>query len=564
MNYIRFPQGENILKLPMDYDILKKGKTAFDANYQYKEAFLKNFFAELKDVLYSKFLNSINNGCGLIRYNEKIYDYYKRIIDYYKTAVEVYDLKKGEIVSEEVIQIANGIEDILECQINKFDEVNEKTGNQSNPIFEEKEKIIDMNLKMFSKDILIIYEKIGADFDGLNIEDYFMDIYKMYFSAVKNCFIQLNDIDSRRIASMYYEFLKQEWESLSVIIKVQADVLERKTQYPEEYTVIQSFLMSLREGYQHLSKQINEMEKGFKEAVFYGDFINQFDDDFKKEIILCFKKSKKGSEDYKKHFEYCNSGFIEKLKDNFEEVARIEKIEAKIEEMIFFAEKIISKFQFLYNYWKLNSENYRETDFNEIIVGISETVNIKIQNIREGIFEFTDKSKEIIMKIPASEKYDKLFIFCKDFDEKSDDIDNYVNGIIIKFDKLFNKYRDISNKIEKLILSLKRDSILFEVSTFEEIMNYSVSRMRNSQNMYVEEFVQNMDFVFDELNQVLSVVGVEIIAPKPHDAFNGKEHEVIMAEKNSDFKKGEVIKLMNSGYKEGKYVILRANIIAAK
>ncbi len=59
-------------------------------------------------------------------------------------------------------------------------------------------------------------------------------------------------------------------------------------------------------------------------------------------------------------------------------------------------------------------------------------------------------------------------------------------------------------------------------------------------------------------------MGVDIIAPKPHDIFNGKEHEVIMAEKNNDFKKGEIIKLINSGYKNKNYIILRANVIAAK
>ena len=37
-----------------------------------------------------------------------------------------------------------------------------------------------------------------------------------------------------------------------------------------------------------------------------------------------------------------------------------------------------------------------------------------------------------------------------------------------------------------------------------------------------------------------------------------------MAESNADFKKGEIVKLMNSGYRQNGAVILRANVIAAR
>jgi len=549
------------LKLSIDYDIIKKGIVTYRANCDYKENFLKNLFSELKDFLFSRFLSALNSGCMLIKYSEKIYDYYKMVIGYYKSAVKAYNLKKNELLSEEIRKIADGIIDILECQINKFDEVTEKTDKQSNPIAEEKEKIIDENFKLFSKDIILVYEKMRREFNDFNIENYIENIYKLYFSSIKGCFIRLNDIASRKVANLYYEALKQEMEALSVIIRVQANVLERKIQYIEEEVIVQSILMNLREGYQHLLKQINEMEKGFKETVIYEQFIDKYDEDFKNNIILCLKKAEKKSENSKKHFEYCNSDFITILKEHSEEIRNIAKIEMEVDEISFFAEKIISKFQFLYDYWKINADNYYETDFYEIIFGIAETVDIKIQNIRENVFEFLQKANVLISELPNREKYDKLFLLWGKFNESSEED---VNNIFSKLNKLIDKYGNICGKIKKMILELQKDSILFELSTFEEIMNYSVSRMRNSQNLYIEEFVQNIDFVFGELKQVLSVVGVEVIAPEPHDFFNGREHEVIMAEKNNDFKKGEIIKLINSGYKEGDYVILRANVIAAK
>lgn len=549
------------MRLSIDYDIIEKGNNAFNANNDYKESFLKNFFGELKDFLFSSFLNALNRGSALIKYNEKIYDYYKMVIGYYKSAVKVYSLKRNNILSEEVKEIADGIIDILECQINKFDEVTEKTEKQSNPIIKEKEKIIDENFKLFSKDIILIYEKMSREFNNFNIENYFENIYKLYFFSVKNCFIRLNDIASRKMANIYYEALKQEMEALSVIIKVQANVLERKLRYTEEELIVQSVLMNLREGYQHLSKQIDEMEKGFKETVVYERFIEKYDEDFKNKILFCLKRAERKSENFKKRFEYCNSDFISMLKEYSEEIRDIERIKTDINEISFFGEKIISKFQFLYDDWKINADNYSKTSFYDIISGISETVDIKIQNIQENVFEFLQKADVLISEISKNEKYDRIFML---FEKYDGNLDETVNEIFFEINMLIDKYGNVCKKTRKLILELQKDCILFEISTFEEIMNYSVSRMRNSQNLYIEAFVQNIDFVFGELKQVLSVVGVEIIAPKPHDIFNGKEHEVIMAEKNNDFKKGEIIKLVNSGYKNKNYVILRANVIAAK
>ncbi len=558
MNYINFWQEEKVLKSPVNYEIMKKGKITFDAYCEYKDMLIKIFISELKEFLLAEFLNSIDNGKALIKYNEKIYDYYNMIIDYYKSAVKAYSTKRKDIASADVIKIADGINDILECQINKFDEAYDKTDSQLNPISKEKEKIIDANMKMFSKSISLIYDKIYRCFDEFDINKCIDDIYKVYFSAVKNCFVQLNDINLRKITSFYYEALKQEREALSIIIKVQADVLEKKIQVMEDEVIVQSVLMRLREGYQHLSKQIDVMEKTFKEAVVYEKFINKFDKRVINKIADFFKNAEKKSENSKKHFDYCNSAFLKIIKDNYEEVKMIEKIENEVEEILFFSEKVISKFQTIYDFWNTNKKNYQQTNFKEIIDGIAETVYIKIQNIRDGAGEFWEQVKKVILEVRKIRKSDELFILCRNLS------DDNIEKISSDFIDIFNEYENKIDKVQKMVFLLKKDNILFEVSTFEEIMNYSVSRMRNSENMYVEEFVQNMDFVYDELHQVLSIVGVDVIAPKPHDLFNGKEHEVIMAEKNENFKKGEVIKLMNSGYKDDNRVILRANIIAAK
>jgi len=54
------------------------------------------------------------------------------------------------------------------------------------------------------------------------------------------------------------------------------------------------------------------------------------------------------------------------------------------------------------------------------------------------------------------------------------------------------------------------------------------------------------------------------IRPNPQEIFNGKEHEVLVAEKQEGFNKGEIIKLVGSGYRYKDVVLMRANVIAAR
>ena len=542
------------MKTTLNYNVIKEGKIVYDSYCELKENFIKNGFSELKDFLLAKFLSSISNGKELIKYDEKIYEHYVMIIDYYKAAVKAYNLKKDELRNEQVIKIIDGINDVLECQINKFDDGMETYDSQINPILKEKDIIIDRNMKLFSKD-LDLYQNVDFNKDEVTKEKFVEDIYKRYLTTVKNCFVQLNDRDSRKVTSYYYEALKQEHEALSIIIKIQADVLEKTVDSMEEEVIIQSVLMKLREGYQHLSKQINEKEKEFKEQVVYEDAILKLDEDFKNKIFGFFEVANiKNSQKFKN----LNQAFTELIIKNSEEAFKLQEIPKKVEETRFFAEKVISKFIYLYEYWQKNSDDYKNTEFFEIISGISETINIKIQNIKDGILEFSQNLTDILTDNQNFIKCNQIYLLYKDYSEEN------IDDFSLQLSALFSEYENITRKIQKLIVNLKKDNILFEISTFEEIMNYSVSRMRESQNVTVKDFVRAIDFVFEELYQILSIIGVQVIAPKPHDLFNGKEHEVIMAEKNDNFKKGEVIKLMNSGFKEGEQVILRANIIAAR
>jgi molecular chaperone GrpE (heat shock protein) len=145
------------------------------------------------------------------------------------------------------------------------------------------------------------------------------------------------------------------------------------------------------------------------------------------------------------------------------------------------------------------------------------------------------------------------------FFEACDALD-YFAGRKTYYEKMEGEYRA---KIDKAIQNFKKETLLYEVNTFEEILTYSVSRLRDSALSGVPRAVELLDGVAAALEMMLKKNYIIPIRPVPHDIFNAREHEVLMAEKQDGFNKGEIIKLLNSGYKHKDTVILRANVIAA-
>ena len=96
-------------------------------------------------------------------------------------------------------------------------------------------------------------------------------------------------------------------------------------------------------------------------------------------------------------------------------------------------------------------------------------------------------------------------------------------------------------------------------------MYYSVVRLRECSDEKIKDFTKYIDNMEDKMENTLMENNILLIKPNPHDMFDPKEHEVLLAEKNEQFLKGQIIKVVNYGYKKkDKGIIKRATIIAAK
>jgi|GEM_PF-2334802 len=228
-----------------------------------------------------------------------------------------------------------------------------------------------------------------------------------------------------------------------------------------------------------------------------------------------------------------------------------------------------------------------ETPHTEIVQGIAETLTIKTDSLRESIqiladafgamlqqfadvrpaldadceplaTEIAQHTAAALLPLIRTNKYSMVLL-------RQTIADCAAHPLLLAHKEAAERTKAVQiEALRKKLTAHLKEHLLFEISTFEEILYYSVSRLRDAQDEATIAFVTAIDSGTSALEQILSEYGLTPINPSPHDSFNGREHEVLTAEENEDFKKGEIIKLMNRGYKRGDIILLRANVVAAK
>lgn len=614
------PVNENVnININENYTILLSGWNNFNNDC---DTFINNsieqIFRNIKNCLFEKIMPVISCDSAITKCDERIYDYYHSLINYYKNTVDIYNKNKESIVSESISKILSGLYSVLVSQIKQFNELNSianvknERGKRINPIYAEKKVITRNNIKLFSNKIDIIKNKVCKNdiskykeilFDiiynendiynmPIEMNKYIIDInsnefYIIYKETIKKCINELNDLNSRDILNFYFDMLKEEKDNLGSVIKIQIDALEKEIQTKDEEEIILKILYNLREAYQRICKQMKIIEENFKVRDNKNSILKfeSNNENFKNNFIGNFEIKNDAFEDYIKNINKSFFNFKKLFDENvcilinfisLNAVENNEEINNIVENENNIAFDLINIFNEIISYTNDNVEVFENTEYKEIIMGILETIQIKVESIDENRNIFVNECQQELEKyksieINISEEEIKtacnnLFKQWFEIEEKNDFLESCIKKYIYDnfYDKIIKQQEKHLFKINKLSLQFKREQLLFEICTFEEIINYSISRLRNSENEDIIQYVSKIDNISESIYNMLLKYNIKTIIPKAHDLFNGKEHEVLIAEKNDEFKKGEIIKLMNSGYKQGDTVILRANVIAAK
>ena len=450
-----------------------------------------------------------------------IYEHCNRLMESFKEAIG--------LCEQLDIGITDGIVTVLASRIKAFEELGD-----GNPIWDEKNAII-------TDAILYLYS-------GLKEPQSLTDAYALYADAQERCYVRLNDLSQRDMVKLYLQFMEEELEILANIVKIQIQALEQC----EETDELNKFLYVLREAYQRFGAatvQLYEVFHHMDEIALEG--IEEFESEEMKSEI----------------FQIAQSIFDEILEqEKTQQVIQTNNLRQLLSNKTMLADEMVRVFINMLKDWPIS-----EGEAQDILQGIKESVEIKIEGLQESIKQVSEECNNVVDDLVisaqtrlsseeegfAKEELWQLWLqFPEDFIAACDDLPTFLNRRNLQEKRVSN----CQNNLEKKLLKFMKESALYEISTFEEILFYSVPRIKEAE----PDAATLANYTLKSLECLLKSNGIDVIRPESHETFNSKEHEVLMAESNPDFKKGEIIKIMNSGYKQGDTVLLRANVIAAR
>ncbi|GHU52190.1 hypothetical protein AGMMS49975_07480 [Clostridia bacterium] len=555
----------------------------------HKDTVFSRLFIVLKQGLSSNLLYASLANSKLCVVDDKIYEYYSFLMDRYKNIIEEFETMPLPENAASVRDVLGGVILILKSRLIYFDELCDFS---SNPILEERNKIQADNKIFFEfqMDALCRGTQNPVIIDGASVsltQEFSKKLYELYISNYKHSVLALDNMDKNRQIGIYFDFIKNEYNELSIIIKKQ--IFEIENAHADNDGSVFGVLTLFRETYQHTGKFIADTSEYFENS--YRENAQEFQiNALSYEDFTFFVKSLISKEEFQGNGG-AETSFAE-LKSAFE-LAFKKKIIGEMAtnglgHIIYFIKKQIisaeNMTEELKTAFSAITKFFEEHDLSEcgnfdIIHGVYDTIRIKIDCLRENRNLFADSATELIAPNPnaplVSNLSDKELdsLLAESFADwlaranAGGDTDEIILAMPFYqsfVEKRKKQHNSVIELAKKRFIEYQKDYVLFEISTYEEIMTYSVSKLRDSADYLVLQFVEICDQTMEDIKSVLRDNNFSIIAPAPHTAFNGREHEVIMAEKSPDFKKGEVIKLMNSGYKHENVVVMRANVIAAR
>ena len=205
----------------------------------------------------------------------------------------------------------------------------------------------------------------------------------------------------------------------------------------------------------------------------------------------------------------------------------------------------------------------------QIIGAISDTLVIKIDNIRDNMAYFLSEVEAEIQSVDETSFVGGGLALWYETQVQVTQLAG-VEGFFAALEgtpihnKAMKQAENLVKKVAKLEFNYKKEQLLFEITTFKELLNYSIERLKQSTDMNILMYIQVVEEANSMINTTLASVEIKTIDPPAKTSFTAKEHEVLMTQVEAGYQKGEIIKVANPGYHQNGQVLIRASVVVAR
>jgi len=567
----------------------------------------------------------------LHNFDEQAYTAYAALLEHYRGITTLYEQNVGNITDEQMREMVAGIVSVITSRLNLADEHEDWGLTHENPITCEKNRLIEAAMQEFlSKFELTTQDTLEAKIFTLrprlkllllqtpyaaepihSVASEIADVangltsqlYQAYCKASQALTAQLDDMDKRSVTSYYLSILEDERDILESIAKIQLEAIDCAAGVSSgSHTAVDELLSAIRECYLLFMADANpilsRLHHPHEQVEQWAAQIHSFDG-FRSALAakLCFPPEVYEQAEaelaellgtFDRELAKVTSSLVEKKVGKTIFGHTLQELNANIAKPLLMADEMSAIFRRANKFYLEHEQALLAELGVEIISGINETIDIKVMSIADGELAFSEETQTKLLQFLSdrqsncetiadnirSEVGNKLLEALLDgktysvADALETAFDNALEqcGFTAKAAKTVQSWQA---EIGKLILAFKRDVLLYEIGTFDEIMNFSVGKLigdagENPNPSPTLAYTTHLQQAQHELVEMLARNDITQVIPPPHTPFNAKEHDVLTAEPTEGFAKGEVVKTFSSGYKERDVVLVRAGVIAAK
>lgn len=186
-----------------------------------------------------------------------------------------------------------------------------------------------------------------------------------------------------------------------------------------------------------------------------------------------------------------------------------------------------------------------------------------------------DKEEHAEQEIPASQAEDQgdesptmVALTYDEYDALEKEIESLREDVEEQKDGWLRTRADFENYKKRVQRDAERshqDSMTSVIKAFLSVSDDLERALKNKpENREVESWVNGIELIHQKLMNQMKNLGVERLDVKPGDEFDPNIHEAITQEENPDFEDGQIIDVIQPGYKISTRIIRPAMVRVAQ